>query len=193
IPFEPRPVLQELPGTAHLIIGYTRIEWDGGQSQDFAGARLTEPTLTMDKTAGPATVRAGDTVNYSVAIDNVAGARDAPAYDLRLTDTLDSSVVLDTGSIQILLGGTNVTGTPGYAFNILGPNAFEVIVDVLNEGEDLVVNYEAEVIASVVAGATIPNTANVTFDSTPEDEGEGVTASDDSDDRDYALSDDASV
>ncbi|MEO1788130.1 MAG: isopeptide-forming domain-containing fimbrial protein, partial [Pseudomonadota bacterium] len=170
-----------------------RFEWDGGQSQDFAGARLTEPTLTMDKTAGPATVRAGDTVNYSVAIDNVAGARDAPAYDLRLTDTLDSSVVLDTGSIQILLGGTNVTGTPGYAFNILGPNAFEVIVDVLNEGEDLVVNYEAEVIASVVAGATIPNTANVTFDSTPEDEGEGVTASDDSDDRDYALSDNASV
>ncbi|MEL6644184.1 MAG: isopeptide-forming domain-containing fimbrial protein [Pseudomonadota bacterium] len=170
-----------------------RLDWDGGRVQDFQGARLTEPNLTLDKTAGPATVRAGDTVNYSVAIDNIAGFRDAPAYDLRLTDTLDPNVLLDGGSIQILLDGTDVTGSPGYAVNVSGPNDFEVIVDVLEEGESLVVNYEAEVIAGVVSGVTIDNTADVTFDSTPEDEGVGTSAADDSDDRDYSLTDTAEV
>ena len=170
------------------LVNRARLDWDGGRVQDFLGQRVIEPNLTMGKDATPETVQAGGTVSYSLDIQNVAGTFDAPAFDLELTDTLDANLTLDTGSIQILLDGVDVTGTAGYTVTSAVGNTFVINVDVLNEAENLVVNYEATVNPGVLAGITLPNTADLTFDSTPEDEGVGTGAADDSDDRDYSLS-----
>ena len=170
------------------LVNRARLDWDGGRVQDFLGQRVIEPSLTMDKAATPDTVEAGGTVSYSLDIQNVPGTFDAPAFDLELTDTLDSNVTLDTASILILLDGVDVTGDPGYLVTSAVGNTFVINVDVLNEGENLVVNYNGTVNADVLAGISIPNTAGLTFDSTPEDEGVGTGAGDDSDDRDYSLS-----
>jgi len=170
------------------LVNQARLDWDGGRVQDFLGQRVIEPSLTMDKAATPDTVEAGGTVSYSLDIQNVPGTFDAPAFDLELTDTLDSNVTLDTASILILLDGVDVTGDPGYLVTSAVGNTFVINVDVLNEGENLVVNYNGTVNADVLAGISIPNTAGLTFDSTPEDEGVGTGAGDDSDDRDYSLS-----
>ncbi len=171
-----------------LLQNRARLDFDGGRVQDFNGQRLIEPNMTMSKEATPQIVRAGDTVNYSVEIDNIAGSRDAPAYNLRMEDTLDANLTLDGSSVQILLDGVDVTGNPGYAVNLLGGNTFEVLVDVMDEGDEIVVNYEGTVVPGVQASLTIPNTADLTYDSTPEVEGDGAGAGDDSDDRDYSLS-----
>jgi fimbrial isopeptide formation D2 family protein/uncharacterized repeat protein (TIGR01451 family) len=179
----------DLAGAAGEVLrNRARLDWDGGLVQDFDAQRLIEPNLTISKDATPAVAQAGGTVSYTVDIDNVAGSFDAPAFDLRMTDTLDPNLTLDPGSIQILLDGADVTGDPGFSFALLGGNSFEVLVDVLNEGEELLVNYAGTVNPGVLAGTTIPNTADLTFDSTPEDEGIGTGAGDDSDDRDYGLS-----
>ena len=170
------------------LVNRARLDWDGGRVQDFLGQRVIEPSLTMDKDATPDTVQAGGTVSYSLDIQNVPGTFDAPAFDLELTDTLDPNLTLDTGSIQILLDGVDVTGNPGYSVTSAVGNTFVINVDVLNEGENLIVNYNGTVNAGVLAGISIPNTAGLTFDSTPEDEGVGTGAGDDSDDRDYSLS-----
>lgn len=170
------------------LVNRARFDWDGGRVQDFFGQRVIEPSLTMDKSGTPETVTAGGTVSYELDIQNVAGSFDAPAFDLELTDTLDSNLTLDTGSIRILIDGTDVTGNPGYTVTSAVGNTFVINVDVLNEGENLTVTYDGTVNAGVVAGVSIPNTADLTFDSTPEVEGVGTGAGDDSDDRDYSLS-----
>lgn len=179
----------DLVGSAgELLQNRARLDWDGGRVQDFNGQRLIEPNLAISKDATPTVAQAGGTVNYTVDIDNLAGPRDAPAFDLRLTDTLDANLTLDTGSIRILLNGADVTGDPGFSVALLGGNSFEVLADVLNEGDELRVTYAGTVNPGVQASTTIPNTADLTFDSTPEDESIGAGAGDDSDDRDYSLS-----
>ena len=175
-------------GAGELLQNRARLDWDGGRVQDFEGQRIIEPNVTMTKDADPAIVQAGGVVSYVVDIDNIAGSRDAPAYDLRMEDTLDGNLTLNTTDIFIFLDGMDVTNTAGYTLNLLGGNAFEVIVDVLNEGEELRVVYEGLVNPGVNAATAIPNTATLTFDSTPEVEGIGTGAVDDSDDRDYSLS-----
>jgi fimbrial isopeptide formation D2 family protein/uncharacterized repeat protein (TIGR01451 family) len=180
-------------GAGELLQNRARLDFDGGRVQDFQGQRVIEPNIAMSKDASPDVVQAGGTVSYSVGIDNIAGSRDAPAYDLRMSDSLDPNLVLVPGSIQILLDGADVTGDAGYTVNLLGGNDFEVLVDVLEEGEDLIINYDGTVIPGVLASTVIPNTANLTYDSTPEVEGVGAGAGDDSDDRDYGLTADAEI
>ncbi len=183
-----------------LLQNRARLDWDAGQVNSFLGERLTEPNLQMEKNADPGVVEAGDTVSYSVEIENIAGSNDAPAFDLRLEDTLDPNLTLDPNSIQILVNGSDVTpalDTPGGSYEVntagLPANTFEIIIDRLDEGDVVVVNYEGTVSTAVEAGLTIPNTAELTFDSTPEDEpvDEGDPA--DSDDRGYSLSAPAEV
>ncbi|MEL6170166.1 MAG: isopeptide-forming domain-containing fimbrial protein [Pseudomonadota bacterium] len=169
------------------LVNRARLAFDGGQVQDFLGQRVIEPNLTMNKTASPTVVTAGQVVDYTVEVENLTGEYDAPAFDLRLTDTLDSDLALDPTSVRILLNGSDVTGTTGYTVTSVIGNTFVIDVDRLNEGDTLAIEYSGTVDTGILSGRTIPNTAGLTFDSTPEDEGVGSGAADDSDDRDYSL------
>ncbi len=160
--------------------------------RDGAVVRLIEPQLTLTKDASPAVVEAGSRVQYSVEIDNPVASRDAPAFDLTLSDTLDPLLTLDTGSITLLLNGVPQTfglGDFTLTTSVGGnPNAFEVFIERLDQSDTIEIRYEADVDLTIPAGVTIENTAGLTFDSTPEDDSAA-----DGDDRDYGLTADAEV
>lgn len=186
-------------GAGELLQNRARLDFDGGRVQDFNGQRLIEPNIEMTKDASPAVVTAAGVVSYSVTLNNVdtgPSAFGAPAFDLVMTDTLDPNLELDAdpGDIRVFVNNVDVTGNPGYTVTSTpGNNTFEVAIDRLDAGDVLRVDYTGEVVDSVPASTVIPNTANVTFDSTPEDEDIGDGVGNDSDDRDYSLTADAEV
>ncbi len=187
-------VPDSLAGSAGEILrNVASFDYTGGSVSDPLVNRLIEPNLTLDKSATPGTVVAGGQVDYNVDIANNPATFDAPAYDLVLSDTLDPNLTLIPASIQIFLNGSNVTGNPGYAVGPISGNSFSVTIDQLDEGDTIDVQYSGTVANSVPSGLTIPNTAGLTYDSTPEDEGVGSGAPGDSDDRDYSLTDNAQV
>lgn len=159
---------------------------------DTADTRIIEPLLELDKRVSPATTEAGGRVSYEVELDNMLGFRDAPAYDLTLSDVLDPELTLDIGSITVLLNGTPVAfdGTNfALTTNVGGdPNAFDVFIDRLDQGDTILIQYEADVSETVAAGLTLPNTADLVYDSTSEDDSGA-----DGDDREYSLSDSEEV
>ncbi|WP_058124018.1 isopeptide-forming domain-containing fimbrial protein [Thalassobacter stenotrophicus] len=153
-----------------------------GVSEDVSSrVELIEPQLTIDKTAPNNGVRAGQTVTYTIEVDNPVQAHDAPAYDLVLTDLLDPSIDLVVGSVTVT-GGTGTTIVTG---NTSSDATLKITADMLDVGETLTISYQAVVNSSIEAGTVIDNTASLTFDSLPDDNA--------SDERDYAISDDASV
>ncbi|MEO1556693.1 MAG: isopeptide-forming domain-containing fimbrial protein, partial [Pseudomonadota bacterium] len=158
-----------------------RFEADGVFATASNGVNLIEPQLTIDKTASPSIVMAGETVMYQVVVDNPVASRDAPAFDLVLTDVLDPNVVLVDGSVAVS-GGVGVTIVKG---NGAGDTEIEITADELGVNDTLIITYEATVLSTVEAGVVIDNTADLTFDSLPTDNAD--------DERDYTLSDDADV
>ena len=156
---------------------------------DGANVRLIEPNVGLEKTASPAVVDANGTVNYRVEITNPSTFRDAPAFDLTLSDTLDPNVMLNTGSFVITVNGSpQVPGPTDFILSTSG-NSFDLFFERLDQDDVVVVEYSATVDPTVPAGLTIPNTAGLVFDSTPEDDSAGP----DGDDREFSLSDDAEV
>ncbi|MBM7069429.1 isopeptide-forming domain-containing fimbrial protein [Actibacterium sp. 188UL27-1] len=166
---------------------------DGGSTiteRDNQNLRLTEPNLTLDKESTDADdiVNVGDTVTYEIDIANLRRSRDAPAFDLTLTDTLPAAfMTLDPGSIQLQIDGSTVAfnGTDFALNNTTPANGFTLFIDRLDPNQTAKVIYTADVIQTVPAGTNIDNTANLSFDSTPEDDSAGP----DLDDREYSLSD----
>ncbi|MEL6466195.1 MAG: isopeptide-forming domain-containing fimbrial protein [Pseudomonadota bacterium] len=168
-------------GAGDRLANTGRFQADGVSSAASNGVNLIEPQLTIDKSASPNIVQAGETVSYQIVVDNPIASRDAPAFDLELTDLLDPNVVLVAGSVNVV-GGTGVSIVNG---NGTGDTDIEITADELGVNDTLTITYEATVLASVESGIIIDNTANVTFDSLPTDDAD--------DERDFSISDDAEV
>ncbi len=60
---------------------------------------VRKPTLTITKTPTPSTGMAGDTILYTVTVNNTSV--NADAYDIRVTDLLPSSIFENTGSLTL--------------------------------------------------------------------------------------------
>lgn len=179
-------------GLLRNVASFAYAETDGGALntlQNGNNQRLTEPNLTIDKEALNDEVQAGETVSYTIDIDNVQGFRDAPAFDLTLSDALPSpEMALDAGSIQLFIDGALVAfdGT-NFDLTIVG-NGFDIFIDRLDPDQTAQVRYSADVLQTVAAGLEIDNTATLVFDSTPEDDS-GL----DGDDRAYSISDQETI
>ncbi|WP_299288803.1 isopeptide-forming domain-containing fimbrial protein [uncultured Tateyamaria sp.] len=166
---------------------------DGGpltNVRDNATLRLIEPNLTLDKESTDADdiVAVGDTVTYEIDIANLRGPRDAPAFDLTLTDALPAAfMTYDVGSLVLEINGTPVAfnGTDFALTEGTPANGFTVFIDRLDPTDTATIRYTGEVLNSVPAGTNINNTADLVFDSTPEDDSGGP----DLDDREFSLSD----
>ncbi len=178
----------EANGFMRNVASFSYAETDGGSTnrlQDGQNLRLTEPNLTIDKEANTDVVDAGGTVSYTIDIANLAGFRDAPAFDLTLSDGLPTPEMgLVGGSVQLFINGGLVAfnGTD-YDLTVTG-NTFEVFIDRLDPGQTAELRYDATVLQTIAAGTEIDNTANLVFDSTPEDDSGA-----DGDDREYTISD----
>ena len=185
------------PGRNELLRNRASITFENAAGDETTegsnrSLRVATPNVALDKSASPAIVDAGGLVNYTVDITNPRVARDAPAFDMVLSDTLAPELTLNTGSIQLLVNGTPTAfdGTNYILTTNVGgnANAFEVFIDRLDQNDEIQVLYNGTVDPDVAAGLTLPNTADLVFDSTPEDDSGA-----DGDDREYSLSDSEQV
>ncbi|MCB0154530.1 MAG: isopeptide-forming domain-containing fimbrial protein, partial [Anaerolineae bacterium] len=126
--------------------------------------RIAEPALSLTKLLNTAPVDAGDTISYTITLQNIAsGNGAADAFDLVLTDTLDSNLTLIGWNIAAP-GGRTVTDTTSAP-------TLAVAVDQLAPGESVSVVLTATVSASAPAGQMIPNTGYLLYTSLPGPQG----------------------
>ena len=126
--------------------------------------RVAEPNLSsFAKSVNVTSPDAGDTVVYTLGFTNASGNDSAPAFDLRLTDTLDSDLIFQSVSVT----------APGYA--TVTDNSSAPTVDIgiseLDPGDSVTVHVTAVIVDDAIIGETIPNSANVTFTSLPGNSG----------------------
>jgi fimbrial isopeptide formation D2 family protein/uncharacterized repeat protein (TIGR01451 family) len=127
---------------------------------DPVSITIVEPILSIDKVVTAAPTDAGDTIVYDVAVSNSNVSAISTAFDVLITDTLDSYLTLVSATLA----------TPGYANqteNING-QAVEFLVDQLQPGDLMTMTITATVNADIPAGYTLPNTSYVTYTSLPD-------------------------
>ncbi|MEA3350203.1 MAG: isopeptide-forming domain-containing fimbrial protein, partial [Chloroflexota bacterium] len=181
---------QNNAGTDRL--NHARVYIDGVKNGDDSSdieVNIVEPHIVVDKNIVTPANDAGAPMVYRISITNDAdtffGASDAaPAFDLNLSDALDSNLNLQ--SITIYADGTNgssdlsgatscgsttQTITNNSTLGVGGTASIDLTC--LNAGETVVVDVNTVVIASAPAGYTIPNSAIGTGTSLPGDDAGG--------------------
>ncbi len=131
--------------------------------------RIAEPLLTLTKSATPTTGDAGDTIAFSVTFTNSNTTTRAPAFDTILQDVLPAAYALNVGSVSISTSG----GASGVT-NASAGNTVDVTIATMPLGASVTVTYNAQLQTAVQAGATVTNTANVTYTSLPGPNGTAV-------------------
>jgi len=140
-------------------------------TKEMVNGATTVDTLHLD---------AGSVVTFRVRV-NHGSSSTAPAYSVKIADTLPAGLSLVPGSVQVIHHPNYPSGSydlPVISTNVGGnPNAFTVLFDYLDNpanplalgsGNDVAgIEYQALVTSSVAAGTTITNTALVTYDSMP--------------------------
>ena len=137
----------------------------------IAGVDLVVPTLSIAKAVVKTTVdtgslngllpptgalagTAGDIFTYTLTVGHVTGSN-GPAYDLALTDTLGTGLVLVSGSVTTTLAGGIITET---ASGLVVNGAS------LLPGQSFTVTYQARIADSTVFGSVLPNAATLGYD-----------------------------
>lgn len=138
---------------------------------DTAITSFSEHDLSVTASFSPATgLSAGDTVTVTMTVNNTGTA---PAYDIELTDTLNSDL-FDLTSVNA------VTTPAGYSFIYTSPTVSYTANNnvTLAAGASETFVYSADVKSGVVSGSTYTNTPQVSGDS---QEGSLTTERDSSD------------
>ncbi len=159
----------------HVTIGGTQ----NGSASNTVDVTVVEPHITVDKSLVTAAADAGDQMVYRISITNDAtGAGAAAAFDLTLTDTLNTYLNLNLGGVTVYTDGTNgsttLAGSCGSTAQTVTDNSgsgagatVQIDITCLNPGEKVVVDIAATVDISAPAGLDIPNTANGQASSLP--------------------------
>ncbi|MBI4928194.1 MAG: sortase, partial [Anaerolineae bacterium] len=115
---------------------------------------VTEPVLTIDKTAPAAVVNPGQTLTYTLTLDNPAATSTADAFDVVLTDTLPAG-----------LTASNINAPAGWTSNYNAATGVITLQGDLPLGQQAVFTYDVTVGASVTVGSNLTNTVAVTWTS----------------------------
>ena len=182
-------------------------------ARDTVTADIVEPVLTTSKQVykddlsplAPVDllrVDKGDTVVYRVAVRHAANST-APAYSVKIADTLPTGLTLVSGSVTVIQHPdypSTFYDQPVVTTNVGGnPNAFSVLIDYIDQpdgvfanggGDDVaIIEYKATVNPGF-QGSSITNTAVVTYDSLY---GERSSVISPATTRDYRTSDPATL
>lgn len=150
---------------------------------DNENVRVLEPSVDIQKTAGPEFVEGDNTAMFTLTVTAADGQFNSAAYDLQIIDLVgDPDLTLDPGSVMLAGAAANATITTG---NGGGDSSILVDVTRLDPGEVLTITYTASVSPTPPIGDQLDNTADLTYDGTPID--------DNPFERDYTDSDDAFV
>ncbi len=112
------------------------------------------PKLSVTKTVDSTEVNAGDTVEYTIRVENKG---EADAENVTVTDILDSNLTFESWS----LNGAESTEQPAGGVYSVGT---------VSAGAAVVLTIKATVKDDVDAGTEISNTATADYDGKPEDE-----------------------
>ncbi len=122
----------------------------GGGTHNASGSAsdviIREPRVTMNKTVDNETPAAGDTVTYTIVVQNEGNW---PAYNVAVQDTVDSALTYVPGSITG--PGTGVSGSDlswDFQAGLPGP---------LNAGQSANLTFQATVNGGAARGTVVPN------------------------------------
>ncbi len=169
-------VLNEAVNSAGTSLENRARVWINGSQNGAASpiipVVIAEPDLTLTK-AQTSFSDAGDTVTYTLTITASSGDNRATAFDLNLTDTLNTYLTPNPASLNITStqpatctgngGGTTAFSTAA-SWNI---NTLTVTATCLDPGRSITISFNARVSANVPAGYTLPNAASLSFTSLP--------------------------
>lgn len=132
-----------------------------GQSTKYsvvesADALVVEPALQVIKTAGTPAMGGdfGNNITYTITIAHVAST--SYAYLLQLVDVIPDSLQLITSSINASAGTTSVSG-----------KILKAQIPQLNLGQTYTMSYVVNLDIGTVAGSSIINNANLSWNSLP--------------------------
>ncbi len=114
---------------------------------------VTQPNILVNKSVTPTTWDAGDTINYTISLTNNGNAN---AYDLALTDTLNSHFTFVTGSLVLNWFTWSESDFLSWSGVTLGQ---------LNISGTKSITFQALVNDDITPSLVIPNTANISYSS----------------------------
>ncbi|RPH86692.1 MAG: isopeptide-forming domain-containing fimbrial protein, partial [Desulfobacteraceae bacterium] len=126
---------------------------------------VVTPGLHVAKNANPLTGAGGDTITYTLTVDNQSGADRAPAFEVVITDPLSADHELPVINCP---GSGCQAGASGAALTafFIG-TTLTATVDRLDPGESVTFTYTTRLKASVTYGKSVVNTAVLTGTSLP--------------------------
>jgi len=143
-----------LTNTATLTFGV------GAPVVRTADIDVVEPQLTIDKAVSQPTGDAGDLLTYTLTVSHLP-ASTGPAFDLSIADALSADLTLVAGTVATSLGSV-VTGNSSGHTNVLVSVPLFTLTDAI-----IVITYQARLTNTVATEATVPNIANLNWDSLP--------------------------
>lgn len=172
-----------------LLPNQALFRFEGETVTDEQNIRVLESNVSLDKTVAPTLAEAGDEVVFTVEVTNdqllVDGQdRSASAFDLVITDLIDDPDLIFTAG-SVVLSGAAAAGATVVSGNGGGDTTIEITLDELETDDDLIIEYRAVVSDFAMLGDILVNTADLSYDSLPDDDAPI--------ERDYMLSDDAEV
>ena len=156
---------------ATVLVNSATIDVSGVSSVVSAEIEIVEPQLLIDKVATVSTERPGNIVPYTVAIQHTPGSTSS-AFDIAIADLLaDPNLDLVPGSVTTNRG--LVTSGNGAGDTTVGISLPELTL-----GQTVLIGFNARIHPSAGTSATVPNTANLSYDSLPGAGGRSRTDSD---------------
>ena len=112
-------------GAARAAPSSAGATFDQSSQPDSAAVTVLEPNLSIGKAVSNSTPQPGQTFNYTVAVSNANTAATSAAYNVTVTDTVPTGVLVDPASIS---GGGSITGQTGagggtISWSLAGPVA----------------------------------------------------------------------
>lgn len=154
---------QDTQSTTALRNNFTLSYADYSALSNNVDVAVFEPSLVVEKTNNSTTLTdAGDVITYTLTAQNLPAARRTTAFDVVISDTIDSDLALDPGSIIV------TTTPPGLPFtNTSSGQHISITVAALASGQAVQVTYRAIVAQSVEPRQIINNRLEVDYSSLP--------------------------
>jgi len=172
---------------------FATLQVDGGaiETSDPVTITVIEPELDIDKTVSKVDNNpdAGDRVSYKLVVSHL-GTSTADAFDLVIEDELSAVLGYVVGSFSFSSETPeNCAEVVVFDFNET-TNEISITVDVLPDGCELTLEYQADLLIGVEPDQEIANTADLTWTSTADendDERDGSGGINDYKDEDEAT------
>ena len=126
-------------------------------------SRIVEPDVSITKSLTNSPTDVSDPVIYEIVATNNTGTYISNAYDLTITDTVESYLTVNSVVVSKPTYATSTDNTSG--------NDVDIDIDELQPGDSVTVTINAEVNDTAPAGQTITNTAYLVYSSLPGDDG----------------------